>query len=370
MQKIKVISESLLEQVSFDDDHLAGVLKRENCPQYCNELMFRRYIFNEKHGAEEWYINPCESEFRDPGRLPPLRVLADKENIKLVMIGSENFFPLLSRFADELIIYPTRMHPDALYKSRASVIGNKARFIKDHDNYQDIVAIRGIWLQDPEEVAEWCVNQPTYILQDAYQKFVSLLREGNMPKDLELICCGGPKYIPFCDKIKSYGVSLLGIDPPGGWQHEWLMEDHDRLHCYMSIQILASQFCNWRSLAVGGASNLYGAIPYKAAALIDIQHNKRVAAWERGVAKRLYGKMGEQCPLIIESERSGGKQVIPWNQHFLNKIWKDEMMDQIKENFDFLSKVKPCELEFVGFEPLTDVSKIEVEARQLSVSML
>lgn len=370
MKKIRIISESLLEQVPFDDDHLAGVLKRKNHPQYCNELLFRKYVFNEKHGAEEWYINPCDSEFRDPGRLPPLRLMANKNDVKLVAIGAENMFPLLSQFVDEIIIYPTQMHPDVLYKSRASIIGNKAKFIKSHKNYRDVVAIRGIWNQDPEEIADWFVSQPICILQGAYQKFVSLLREGSVPKDLKLMCFGGPKYIPFCDKVKSYGVDFLGIDPPGGWQHKWLMQDMSRLNCYMSLQILASQFCNWRSFAGGGAANLYGAIPYKAAGLLDVLQNKHVMAWERAVAKRIYGKMGEQCPLIIESDRRTRNQVILWSDHFLTKIWKDEMIEQVKDNFDFLSQVKPCELEFVGFEPLIDVSKTDVEARQSTVLML
>lgn len=291
---------------------------------------FSKLILNKKDSEQTITINPFVEEHYNDIDLFNIKIFCDKNNIKLKVLSQMNYLPLNSQYADELIIAEDKNHMKDAYDLNGKCIttlgensfkSNHEGFLNtrfyqknfnplERDCYDKTGIVKLIYKEIClNELNEFIKNKKTLIRKSTYDLFLKIKNE--LPKDI-ILCEIKGTFKKIKDKLKKQKIikNLVGIDYE--FQKELLRKTK---HHYLGIQILGSEFLNWKIIALGGSGRLFSMLPTKNILLM---------------ARDIYGNDEKILPKKIDWIQ---KKNLPWIGNQINPEWElsDEELLKINE---------------------------------------
>lgn len=281
---------------------------------------------------DEFFIAPHINECWCSIELLRLHIGCHKQDKKLIAYGTVNQFPLLSVFADEVILVESN-HYNWYGKE-----GNNSRIHCPCEPIQHLIDKKFLtprvffwkeWLKPPlqnliqdvsdEEVVEQFADPKVWIRQESLDYFNNI--KSNLPSNIYYFDCKYNKTIDLHrEKFKRYNLdrASYGLDFE---QQELLNKAKDH---YMTVQFLASWFNNWIFFTMSGASAIFNVLPVRwAGGWCDStgpQVNRRVI---NRIAKLRFGVETTAYPIPDQLVKIASK---------LDKVWDWEILE--KSNFN------------------------------------
>ena len=279
---------------------------------------FSRIIINKKNTKKTITLNPFISEHYNDIDLFNIKVFCDKNNINLRVLSQLNYLPLNSQYADELIIAQDKKHMKNAYDLRGkciTILGKNSfandfpdclntRFYQkafnplERDCYDKTGLVKLIY-QDIKlnELNEFIENKITYIRKSTYDLFLKIKSE--LPDDI-ILCEIKGTFTKIKETLNNQNIisKITGVDYK--FQKELLNKTK---HHYMGIQILGSEFLNWKVIALGGSGRLFSMLPTKNILLM---------------ARDLYGNDEKILPSKIGWI---SQDELPWLGNQINPSW-------------------------------------------------
>jgi len=239
---------------------------------------FSKLIINQKKTEQVITINPFIYEHYNDIDLFNIKIFCDKNNICLRVLSQMNYLPVNSQYADELIIAESKKHMQNAYdlKGKCITILGKNSFLNEFPKFlntrfyqkafdplerdcYDKTGITKLIYKDVslDELNKFITNKKVYIRQSTYDLFLKIKNE--LPKNV-ILCEIKGTFKKIKQKLKEQNVlnNLIGIDYE--FQKKLLKQTK---HHYMGIQILGSEYLDWKIIALGGSARLFSMLPTK-----------------------------------------------------------------------------------------------------------
>lgn len=241
-----------------------------------------RLIINYKNTKDSITISPFQIEHYNDIDLFNIKIFCDKNNLILRVLSTMNYLPVNSQYADELIIIENQDHMKNAYFNHTTVLNKDifnsnwkgwnqykiSTFINvnfkqvEGSNILDRKSLDKSGLIDEiyksvtkEELIDFINNKKILIRESSFNLFNKL----NLPKNIFLAEIK-PTFHKLLNTLKEYEkkYKIFGLDYK--FQQKILEKTK---HHFMSIQILGSEYLNWKILAAGGSARLFSMMPTK-----------------------------------------------------------------------------------------------------------